>query len=903
MLKLPKGLKKKKKKSKKDQELFTEEELEQYKRELRAKQEAAANKSDAGESDGGASDVEGAAGATYHRSSLGDAHLAESGGATTSTDDHHHQHQQQHQHQSSSGGGGDEEWAKFKALTSGVDTILHKTQDELDRIKKESFYQRLPSAAEKKKQEEEEAARLEAQRQERERQRLALIESQRDKLAEAVVELSDSEDEQQDEVDDIFATDYIEAITSGELQLAVVPDSPVFQADDGPDPFDTAYAEKVIVGADKAKGNKKLVSLGAAVEVLSGRVDRDHALALANPKRKLRKGIQNLLLSESVELADPEADLLAAAANAEPQHNLFDDLVDDDLTESAGPIDLSVSLHLHLIKPQRVDEEDEDAELAELQGSSLNPDLAEFDALKDEEDDEFAELAAESLTKKEDITIVNQVVLPPASLLTEAVAEASWAEFEPEPEPEPESESEEPLSGKPKRPPPPARPATGPHIVPGAIYVSDDEDEPNLDDDPFNTNYAEQVIKKTTVLEEDDDFDPRAEEETTGGGGSSLLAAPGRDLLAGSATDLSKVVPAPLAPTLSIDQEPEDFDPFDTSAVSAIVQPKATELRFLERELLTNETSGGLRHSLSDPDFDPRAGQAEEKPPPPRPQPPQRPRPPVPPVPPSPSHITPEFDAARRKSSLSLNIQAKSVGFLVPGPDLLGAGNELGANKKPLTPYYAPSAAGSASGNQSIAEGIPESEDPFDTSYVPEAKLSDIELKHIEADLIAEPTPTLRHSLSDPDFDPRAPPTPVPAEVLLAVEENIDIKVLTPAQERRQLPNAGGARNAQGQESDEEEVDPFDTSIAANLQPGQTELKLLENELLPQRSAQELAIDAQSDAQDLGLGDKVLTPSLPSRPPPPVRPQDIDPFDTSIAENLAPGETEIKLLESELIER
>ncbi|EDW27022.1 GL16535 [Drosophila persimilis] len=886
MLKLPKGLKKKKKKSKKDQELFTEEELEQYKRELRAKQEAAANKSDAGESDGGASDVEGAAGATYHRSSVGDAHLAESGAASTSTDDHHHQHQ----HQSSSGGGGDEEWAKFKALTSGVDTILHKTQDELDRIKKESFYQRLPSAAEKKKQEEEEAARLEAQRQERERQRLALIESQRDKLAEAVVELSDSEDDQQDEVDDIFATDYIEAITSGELQLAVVPDSPVYPADDGPDPFDTAYAEKVIVGADKAKGNKKLVSLGAAVEVLSGRVDRDHALALANPKRKLRKGIQNLLLSESVELADPEADLLAAAANAEPQHNLLDDLVDDDLTESAGPIDLSVSLHLHLIKPQRVDEEDEDAELAELQGSSLNPDLAEFDALKDEEDDEFAELAAESLTKKEDITIVNQVVLPPVSVLAEAVAEASWAEFEAEPE------SEEPLPGKPKRPPPPARPATGPHIVPGAIYVSDDEEEPNLDDDPFNTNYAEQVIKKTTVLEEDDDFDPRAEEETTGG--SSLLAAPGRDLLAGSATDLSKVVPAPLAPTLSIDQEPEDFDPFDTSAVSAIVQPKATELRFLERELLTNETSGGLKHSLSDPDFDPRAGQEEDQQHKQQQKPPQRPKPPVPP---SPSHITPEFDAARRKSSLSLNIQAKSVGFLVPGPDLLGAGNEVGANKKPLTPYYAPSATGSANASQSIAEGIPESEDPFDTSYVPEAKLSDIELKHIEADLIAEPTPTLRHSLSDPDFDPRAPPTPVPAEVLLAVEENIDIKVLTPAQERRQLPKAGGAHNAQG--DSDEDVDPFDTSIAANLQPGQTELKLLENELLPQRSAQELAIDAQSDAQDLGLGDKVLTPSLPSRPPPPVRPQDIDPFDTSIAENLAPGETEIKLLESELIER
>ncbi|XP_017100614.2 protein stoned-A [Drosophila bipectinata] len=870
MLKLPKGLKKKKKKSKKDQELFTEEELEQYKRDLKAKQEAAAIKSDAGESDGAASDVD----------------CSTSGTAAQ----HRHQHQHQHQPVASTSGSGsgsatgtgaggpeqatgdqadnsganDEEWAKFKALTSGVDSILHKTQDELDRIKKESFYQRLPSAAEKKKQEEEEAARREAERLEQERQRLAQIEAQRDKLAEAVVQLSESEDDagDDDEVDDIFATDYIEAITSGELQLAVVPDSPILQPDDGPDPFDTAYAEKVIVGADRSKGNKKLVSLGAAVEVLSGRVDRDHAVALANPKRKLRKGIQNLLLSESVEVADPEADLLVA----EPQHNLLDDL-DEELPESAAPIDLSVSLHLHLLKPKEQDEAGEQGEEEEL-GLGPIPDLSEFDALKDEEDDEFAELAAESLTKKEEVTIVSQVILPPAELPTEAFAEASWAEFEPEPEPE---------TGKPKRPPPPVRPATGPHIVPGAIYVSDDEEE-NPDDDPFNTNYAEQVIKKTTVLEEDDDFDPRADEDASFGAGASL-AAPARDLLAGSATDLSQVVPAPLAPTLSVDQEPEDFDPFDTSAVSALVQPKATELRFLERELL-NESGGGLKHSLSDPDFDPRADQDD----------------PPPVVEPAKVKVDqiqpePEFDAARRKSSLSLNIQAKSVGFLVPAPDLLGAGNEVGANKKPLTPYYAPV-------SKSIEEKDPEDVDPFDTSYVPEAKLSDIELKHIENDLIKESS-TLRHSLSDPDFDPRAPPTPVPAEVLLAVEENIDIKVLTPAQERKKLTNSAGG----GAGDSEEDIDPFDTSIAANLRPGETELKLLENELLPEtKTTVTDVLDVLSDAQELGLGDKVLTPSTHDGKPALPAPE-IDPFDTSIAENLGPGETEIKLLESELIER
>ncbi|EDW51660.1 protein stoned-A [Drosophila sechellia] len=850
MLKLPKSLKKKKKKSKKDQELFTEEELEQYKRDLKAKQEAAATKSDAGESDGAASDVE-----AHHEP------VALNSGLGSGLSSSILNAQQQLSDQNQGAAGGDEEWAKFKALTSGVDSILHKTQDELDRIKKESFYQRLPSAAEKKKQEEEEAARLEAEQQERERQRLGQIESQRDKLAEAVVQLSESEEEAGDyEADDIFATDYIEAITSGELQLAVVPDSPVL-ADDGPDPFDTAYAEKVIVGADRAKGNKKLVSLGAAVEVLSGRVDREHAVALANPKRKLRKGIQNLLLSESVELADSETELLAATSNVEPQHNLLDDL-DEELSESSVPIDLSVSLHLHLIKHKQPIEEEEELEHKDHENQLLNPDLSEFDALNEEEYDEFAELAAESLTKKEEVTVVSQVALPVAQLPTEAFGEGSWAEFEKQPDQE---------SGKPKRPPPPVRPPTGPHIVPGAIYVSEDEEE-NPEDDPFNTNYAEQVIKKTTVLEEDDDFDPRAEEPATG---PSFLAAPQRDLLAGSATDLSQVVPAPLAPTLSVDQEAEDFDPFDTSAVSALVQPKSTELRFLERELLNYSGVDGvtLKQSLSDPDFDPRADQEE----------PAAPQVKL-------EQKETDFDTARRKSSLSLNIQAKSVGFLEPAPDLLGAGNELGASKKPLTPYYAPS-------DNLLQERERETEDvdPFDTSYVPEAKLSDIELKHIEKDLISV-SANLRHSLSDPDFDPRAPPTPVPAEVLLAVEENINIKVLTPAQERKKLTNSGGS------DKSEEDIDPFDTSIAANLQPGQTELKLLENELLPEtKTSVTDVLDVQSDAQELGLGDKVLTPSTPSRPSLPA--QDIDPFDTSIAENLAPGETEIKLLESELIER
>ncbi|XP_067635830.1 protein stoned-B-like [Eurosta solidaginis] len=869
MLKLPKGLKKKKKKSKKDQELFTEEELEQYKRELKAKQETAAAKSDAGESDA-ASDVEGvvapntastsnstAAPAETNEAKEGNADTSTNGGAAPAA--------------AAKNTSEDEEWVKFKALTSGVDSILHKTQDELDRIKKESFYQRLPSAAEKKKLEEEEAARREALRLEEEQRKAAEKEAQRDKLAEAVVELSDSEVEEDEEVGDIFATDYIEAITSGEVQLAVVPESPVLEFDDGPDPFDTAYAEKVIVGADKAKGNKKLVSLGAAVEVLSGRVDREHALALAKPKRKLRKGIQNLLLSESIDLADQEVELAAP----EPQKNLLDELVDD-VPGSDAPIDLSVSLHLHLIQ-QKKPEEEEDEEEADPGW----PYLSEFDTLKDPEDDEFAELAAESLTKKEEVKVITQISLPPPEVLSEVV-EADWAEFEQLPE---EQTTTLGADGKvkPARPPPPARPPTGAHIIPGAIYVSDDEEE-NADDDPFNTAYAEQVIRKTTVLEEDDDFDPRAEEKAEPPAkppppAENLLTQLTRDLLGGSATELSKVGPAPIIPTQESEEEAADFDPFDTSAVSAIVQPKATELKCLERELLTESN---LTHSLSDPDFDPRADEADTPnshaarvAPPPRPA--------ASPVQILYNNSTSRSEIARRKSSLSLNVQSKSVGFLVPSQDLLGAANDAQGNKKPLTPYYAPNL-----GAEKISEQS--SEDPFDTSYVPDTKPTEVELKHLEQDLLAKST--LKHSLSDPDFDPRAPPTPVPAEDLLAVKENIKVKVLTPSQESKDIPD-----------DSTEYKDPFDTSIASNLQPGRAELKQLESELLPTKEPEITTgvLDTQTDAQELGLGDKVLTPSVPVKQI--ILPEEVDPFDTSIAENLAPGATEIKLLESELIEQ
>lgn len=339
---------------------------------------------------------------------------------------------------------------------------------------------------------------------------------------------------------------------------------------------------------------------------------------------------------------------------------------------------------------------------------------------------------------------------------------------------------------------------------------------------------------------------------------------PTQDLLAGSNTDLAHFGVSPITPLKeeATALEAEDFDPFDTSAISAIVQVKATELKFIESELL-GESS--LKHSLSDPDFDPREGEVN-----------------ITKEAAVVSQPSIEFNSASRKASLRLNLQSKTVGFLVPQADLLGA-VEGGGNKKPLTPYYAPEP------EAALTKTL---EDPFDTSYVPEVKPTSVELKHLEDDLLAQ-TSTLQSNIEDQNFDPRAPPTPISAEQLLSVTENIPIKVLTPAQEQSTNNFEAGYTSYTD--------DPFDTSIASDIKPGEAELKLLESELLPQEKSDlpTAVLDIQTDAQELGLGDKVLTPQLPRKSP--QLEQDIDPFDTSIAENIAPGETEIKLLESEFI--
>lgn len=332
MLKLPKGLKKKKKgkKSKKDQELFTEEELEQYKREHQA-------------------------------------HPAE---------------EEQQQLPEKSHAGDDEEWSKFAALTTGVDSILKKTQGDLDRIKSTSFFKRVAPSSVKKVEEPVQAPEKEAAAEPKE-------EEEKDpakELLKAVVELSDSDEES--ELDDsAFDTTFIEKVEAGELPLAYV-EPEEEEADLGPDPFDTGYAEKVIKGPEVSQRGKRIVNIGAAVGVLTGKVE---APASNTPKaRRQRRGIQNLLL-ESFEFdQETEKEAQESVAESRGPKTLLDEPAE--LSEDV-PIDLSVSLHLKLQPQKPTDKDLEEFDIVKKDDDIFSTGAVNFEEFEEEAQTRAAQLA------------------------------------------------------------------------------------------------------------------------------------------------------------------------------------------------------------------------------------------------------------------------------------------------------------------------------------------------------------------------------------------------------------------------------------------------------------------------------------------------------------------------------
>jgi hypothetical protein len=552
MLKINKKLKKKKHKKGKDEELFTQEELEQYKKKLadKARLEEAAAQGASGSAP--SETVEEIPDEDFDPRAVEEKPEGE-----------------KHENK--------DEWEKFKALTAGVDDILTSSKGKLEEIKKESFYQRKPPGPSepdrKKPPPRPEAPKLPPR---------PPPPHTEEPSPEEIPQFPLPDESEEEDEDDIFDTAYIDAVASGQIKLAYIPDSPPPEPED--DPFDTSIVDKVIKPKEiitKDGKKKTLVSLGCAVDVLTGILDKEatRGVVQSGSIKKRRVQPRDLLL-DGEGIIVPSEDLPYQPA----PKTLLDEEAVDDLGEDFTPVPVSVVA----VCPAKKDVKEE-TDIKE-DNSHLLSLVAEFDVIssspveeqhieeEDEEDDEFAALAAESLIKNAD------------PFDTSAVDKVIGVE---------------------KRPP----------------------GSPDVDiilcacpEDPFDTTHAEnlapgklelQIIESEILGEvraqsdiEDDDFDPRADETKT----SSVtihvsepteppredfefpdhLTEEQRDLLGGSSTDLANLVHDPIEPKLG-EAEDEEVDPFDTSAVVALV-PGKLELQILEQELLDE-----------DEDFDPRA--------------------------------------------------------------------------------------------------------------------------------------------------------------------------------------------------------------------------------------------------------------------------------------------------------
>ncbi|XP_011875006.1 PREDICTED: protein stoned-B-like [Vollenhovia emeryi] len=846
-------------------------------------------------------------------------------------------------------GPGSDEWKKFQALTAGVDSVLKKTQDDLDRIKSTSFFQRKAPLEEKKPKEAEqedsnkssskkwvgfdkegnpiEAAPPETDGQERKGERPLVNED-------GFVDVPEDEDEQEDSAEeDIFDTTYIDVLQNIDVQLAYIPDSPT-EEQGGDDPFDTTNADKVLRTVDK-KGNK-LVSLGNAVEVLSGRIDYVSTCKITKGRRPRLQ--QDLLLDDFDEAELPSIEAVAAE-RTEAEKTLLDD--DSDLPDI--PVDLT---KLPPVLPRPVSPvaptANEEGAISATEKTSNGPlDISEFEVLKEKtaleeipdlDDAEFdLDATPNESTRLEEADDPFAAKEPETTDFQTEIIEASFeaATFVDEADPFDTTFADNILPGKTE-----------------LKFIEKELEELPVSDvsisltDPagFNRDYETGLLKLENEQKDNQD---------------SLLSK--KDLLGGSTTDLSQLADEPIAPV----EEITYVDPFDTSAVTEL-PPGKTELKFLEKELLGEQPSGYVE---DDDDFDPRKDEESVKQLPAKPPPP-RPSAPVKPV------FEVNFEEDEKVEATPTNLErkasrpevlelapTKAVAFELPTPskrpDLLATTEEEKTlPSKPLTPYYS---------QKSIEESLPIEDDevdvdPFDTSFVNKVAPGKTELKLIESELLRQES-KLPHSLSDHDFDPRSTAEPIrrqsdftatsvaPSnlklaqlqsslrqkveeeviakqapqrqESLLDAEVEVDAKPLTPRIESKPI-------------AEEEEIsysDPFDTSIATNILPGKAELKILESELqqipqpppprpinlptvvpivsstVPEIDDFDPRADEVKESKDfLSLdgqdpGDKVLTP-LQNRD---LTLDDyVDPFDTSFA-TIEPGRTELKLLESELM--
>lgn len=275
-----------------------------------------------------------------------------------------------------------DDWKLFQSLTAGADALIKKKTEDLDDIKQDSYFQRKPDpvtlessettaesrAADRKKkkgkgknwvhpfkadiegsfsgtddedEEEEEDHKTEEEAAAAEEDK-SKDEKKEDDIG--LVEIPD--DEPYSDEEDIFNTGFVDAITSGDVKLAVIPDDPVYD-DNEDDPFNTNFAD-AIVNKDKLEKRKesnrlKFVGLSSVADVLTGKTDKvDKGLIEHSTKRKRRRANRiNLIGGEDTELtAREDIGFEAAIVSTDILTTTQEDQAPDLLASTSAPVNV-----------------------------------------------------------------------------------------------------------------------------------------------------------------------------------------------------------------------------------------------------------------------------------------------------------------------------------------------------------------------------------------------------------------------------------------------------------------------------------------------------------------------------------------------------------------------------------
>ncbi|TRY71729.1 hypothetical protein TCAL_03141 [Tigriopus californicus] len=441
-----KARKDKKKKTGKKEDLFDPENIAKYKREIeeRKRREAEAQKAAGDCSDEDNSDV----GVNENRENL-DLQLVTEG---------HSSSERETPIKSPVSGAvtpqrnDKDNWTLFQNLTSGVDHLIQKTKDDLVGLKQESYFKKKEpeetsdtegvekSGKDSKRKwvdldrnsfddfdgevsgDEENKVPDVSSRKDSSGQKPLVDSSQKQEVQEKQVSREPSEEEEPldpDDDDDLFNTAFVDAITSGDVKLVVIPDDPV--QEEGDDPFNTDFANEVVKKQEEYKRREvtklKFSGLSSVADVLSGKADKvDKSLVDVTVKRKRRRANRINLIADD----NNEVTALEDIATHEPQKDQEASGVVDFLSEfdSSLPVpegDLLATSPLADINQKPV-ESKAALDLSEFEefggevspkGSNLTSNVAilsgEFAKPAEEEEDDFDAafdvLAKESVTK------------------------------------------------------------------------------------------------------------------------------------------------------------------------------------------------------------------------------------------------------------------------------------------------------------------------------------------------------------------------------------------------------------------------------------------------------------------------------------------------------------------------